>query len=250
MATVLDQVDDEFTDIYRHTEVRRIVFDARGNQLRQALSGTKTHETWSFPSKRWRRAVTGETALELVIAKRFEAEAGVLDFNPQPCRIEGEVRGRPTMALPDFAAVEIGCVPVLGEAKRNWAQFDRTAALRQKALTMKGAERLGWNYRQVTADSIGTLAYRENLDEVTAHRFAHVPVRQEQAAIAALAQNGAMPIADLCDEMKETVPRGQALVCALMVCRLVEIDLRTPIDARSIVRRAPVLPFAFPRIRL
>ncbi len=250
MATVLDQVDDEFTDIFRHTEVRRIVFDARGNQLRQALSGTRTHETWSFPSKRWRRALTGETALELVIAKRFEAEAGVLDFNPQPCRIEGEVRGTPTMALPDFAAVEIGCVPVLGEAKRDWRQFDKTAALRQKALTMKGAERLGWDYRQVTADSVGPLAYRENLDEVTAHRFAHVPIRQEQAAVASLARHGSMTVADLADEIGETASRGQALICALMVRRLADIDLRVPLGSRSVVRKPPRMPFAFPRIRL
>lgn len=250
MATMLDQVDEAFTDVLENTRVHRIVFDVRGNQLRQVLTGTKTHETFSFPSKRWRRLLTGDTALELILAKHYEVLATALDFNPQPCRVEGEIFGKPRTALPDFAAVEIGCVPVLGEAKRDWAQFERANAFRQKALTMKAAEQLGWNYRQITTDAIGTLTYRENLDEVTSHRFAHVPIRQEQAAVASLARHGSMTVADLADEIGETASRGQALICALMVRRLADIDLRVPLGSRSIVRKAPRRPFAFPRIRL
>lgn len=250
MATNFSQADEEFSDILADTTIQRIVFDVRGNQLRQVITGTKTHETFSFPSKRWRRTLTGETAMELLVTKYAEAVPTMLDFNPQPCRVEGEIGGKKHVALPDFAMVEKDCAPILGEVKRDQAQFERASGLRQKALTMKAAELLGWEYRQISGEAFGTLDYRENLDEVVAHRFAHIPIRQEQAAVRALRERGQMTVADLAEEMGEMASRGQALICALMVRRLADIDLQVPLGARSLVRQAPSLPFAFPRIRL
>jgi len=240
----------ELDDILSNTEITRVVFDVAGNQLRQVITGTKKHETFVYPSKRFRRVHTGDTQTELLLNMHYEVHPQNLDFLPQPCRIEGTVFGKSHCALPDFAAVDIGRAPVLGEVKGDWGGFERPSALRQRALTQKGAEYLGWDYAQVTPASIGTETYVENVREVQAHRFAHVSIRQEQSVIRALKLHGSLSVAALSRELDEGISRAQALICAMMVRRLVEVDMRRQLDENSSVRLAPKRPFVFPRIRL
>jgi len=240
------QLDDLIADV----SLTAIVFDRRGNQIRQVITGGKTHTTFSYPSRRYRRAQCGDGETELLIHKVHEVAAATIDFLPQPCRIEGTVGGRPVRAIPDFAYVAVGEAPVLGEAKSSWAEFERPKARLQQALTRKAADALGWTYKQKTRASLGSAEFLANVDEVQAHRFAHVPLRQEQAAAKALAARRTLTLSEVVAAIDEGPARGRALVCAMMVRRILEIDLHRPLDERSIVRPAPELPFAFPRIRL
>ena len=243
-------VHADLDDLMADVSLAAIVFDRRGNQIRQVITGSKTHTTFSYPSKRFHRAQCGDGETELLIHKVHEVAAATIDFLPQPCRIEATVRGRPVRAIPDYAYVAVGEAPVLGEAKTSWAEFERPKARLQQALTRKAADALGWTYEQKTRASLGSAEFLANVDEVQAHRFDHVPLRQEQAAANALAAHRSLPLGEVAAAIGEGLGRGRGLVCAMMVRRILEIDLHRPLDERSVVRPAPELPFAFPRIRL
>jgi len=231
-------------------ELTAIVFGTGGNQIRTVITGGKTHDTFVFPSKRYRRAQCGDGALELMIHQKHEVVSETLDFLSQPCRIEGTVDGRDARAFPDYAYVQIGRRPVLGEAKSSWEAFERPKALVQKALTTKAAEALGWEYEQTTPANFGTQDFSANVKVVQAHRFANVTLRQEQATRRALDRHDGLTLDDLAAAIDETLGRGTALACAMMVRRIVDIDLTKPISGCSRVRPAPERPLAFPRIRL
>lgn len=238
------------SDLMAGVTLNAIVFDRRGHQLRTVITGGKTHPTFVYPSKRYRRAQRGEGATEFLHHQLHEVKAGSLDFLPQPCRIEATISGREVRAIPDFASVAIGERPVLTEAKRDWSEFDKPRAMVQQALTRMAAEALDWDYDQVTLASAGTDDFVANVEEVQAHRFAHVPIRQETAALRALSAGSELTMDAMIDAIDETPGRGRGLICALMVRRILEIDLSTPISDRSIVRAAPKRPFAWPSIRL
>lgn len=237
-------------DFAARIEITAIVFDRRRNQIRQVTTGTKIHSTFAYPSKRFRRAGRGDGETELMVHKIHECEVVKLDFLPQPCRIEGVINGRPAKAVPDYAAVAIGDQPVLGEVKASWEEFDRPRARIQRALTEQAALLLGWDYEQKVPENLGSKDYLANIEEVQAHRFAHVSLRQEAAVVAAVASGCPITMDDVAGALDESSGRGRSLACALMVRRIIDIDLSKPLGGRSVVRRAPSRPFAWPSIRL
>ncbi len=240
----------DLSNIMANTSVTAVVFGRGGNQIRTVINGGRRHATFMYPSKRYRRGQCGDGHTELRIHMISEALPERLDFLPQPCRIEAEVCGKPTCAFPDYAHVDLGRRPVLGEAKRHWEDFERPSALVQQAVTRKGAEALGWDYEQVTSTSLGDEGFLSAVEEVQTHRFVHVPTGMRDAALAAIGRHGEMPLSDLASEMHEKLGRATAFACALVVQRAISIDLTRPISGSSVVRPAPDLPFAHPRIRL
>lgn len=240
----------DLDDLMANTSVTAIVFGRGGNQIRTVINGGRSHSTFMYPSKRYRRGQCGDGHTELRIHMISEALAERLDFLPQPCRVEAEVYGKPVCAFPDYAHVDLGRRPVLGEAKRQWEDFERPSALLQQAVTRKGAEALGWDYEQVTSTSLGDEGFLAAVEEVQAHRFVHVPLSIRQAALRTVDVHGGTQLRDLAHEMREGIGRATAFACALMVQRALAIDLDRPISGDSIVRPAPELPFAHPRIRL
>ncbi|MBX3595069.1 hypothetical protein [Sphingomonas sp.] len=240
----------ELADIMADTVVDKIVFARNGGQIRTVVTGTKIHETFMYPSKRWRRCGYGDGRTELAMHKIAEVVPDRLDFLAQPCRIEATLRGKAVTAFPDAAWVDIGGRPMLVEAKRRWEDFDRPTAIIQQAVTRVGAAALGWDYHQVTPANLGSDDFLEAVDEVQAHRFVNVPLRIEQAVARALSEEGELQLGDLAHAMGESFGRGLAFASALMVRRKIAFDLHRPVDERSIVRPAPKRPFAFPTIRL
>lgn len=248
MATNPVQID--LHDVMDNTRITAIVFDRAGHQIRTPVTGSKKHETFVYPSSRYRRAHTGETSTELLVTMISEVLPCRLDFSPSPMRIEAEVYGKPATAFPDYAYVDIGGRPVLGEAKRSWDLFGRPSAILQQAITRKAAEELDWSYEQATATSLGSADFLANVEEIQAHRFVTVPIRAQQATVRALEEEGPLQVAEIISAMKEHPGRGLAYLSSMMVRRVVAIDLECPLTDRSIVRLAPKRPFAFPSIRL
>lgn len=240
----------DLREVIANTIITRIVFDKHGAQMRTTITGGKTHDTFIYPSKRFRRGQTGDGRTELLVHMISEVQPDRLDFLPQPCRIEATVYGRPACAFPDYAAVDIGQRPVLGEAKLSWEHFERPTAIAQQAISRKGADALGWQYQQVTATGLGNADFLASVEEIQAHRFVNVPMSVERASVLALREHGELELGELVDFIRETPGRGLAFASALMVRRIIAIDLDRPLTERSIVRLAPKRPFVFPRIRL
>ena len=231
-------------------DVLAIVFANNGRQLREVITGGRTVQTWADPSKRYRCTVYGEGKVAWWVRLIAEVDNSVLAYSPEHCRVEVQSRttGEICKSVVDYALVRRGEAPTLGECKSSWAEFEKPRAKLQQAVTQAGADALGWNYERRTPQNIGSPAYLEAVRLVHAHQFQHVSERQKAIAANAVA-NGATTVAELAEMLSSCAANGLAAVCALMVQRVVEIDLSNGLDDDSVVTAAEPMPLWFPPIR-
>jgi hypothetical protein len=217
-----------------------------GDQLRGQITGTKTIRTVTYPSKKMRRARYGEAATEIGRIAEEEVDVKIVKGIAQPLRIEAIVAGEPMVHIPDFSNLLDTGERVLIDAKRNWSDFRKPLGMKQIFLGQLAADILGYRYRKIVLGSAGDQVRRDNIDEIQAHRFVHVPDQLVARAAAAVAR-GPISLGNLGDILHPV--NGRRMVYALMVRRVVEIDLDSRISPRSECRAVPPLPLAMPSLR-
>ncbi|WP_294353681.1 hypothetical protein [uncultured Sphingomonas sp.] len=220
------------------------------DQLRGQITGTKTVRTLSYPSRKTQRARFAEGAAEFERIEAEEVEVAVVDGVAQPMRIEALVHtpaGPNWLShIPDFATLYANGERALVDAKRVWSDFRKPLGYKQTFLGQLAADMMGYRYERIILGSAGSDVRRRNINEVQAARFVHVP--DHLAARAALIlKAGGISLGHLSDLLHPA--NGRAMVFALMVRRLVEIDLDRPLGVNSECRAVPALPSAMPSIR-
>lgn len=220
------------------------------DQLRGQITGKKTVRTMCYPSKKTRRARFAEGAAEIERIESEEVICQVVDGIAQPIRIEAlmEIEGetRWFTHIPDFATLLSDGERVLVDAKREWSDFRKDLGRRQSILGQLAADILGYRYEHVILGSSGSAVKRRNINEVQASRFVHVPDHLEARAAATLAR-GPISLGNMASLLHPV--NGRSMTFALMVRRIVEIDLEAPLGPRSECRSVPPLPRAMPSLR-
>lgn len=232
----------EIDAIRAEMAVDRVVFPLNEGEIRNPLNGARLVETDGYPSKRYRRSFSTEASVERKITHQAEVLTNYIAYRTQPLRIEVTWRGKRYSAIPDAARVMIGRIPELIEAKYDFAAFDEGKNLFQRAISECGAEALGWDYTQLTHSNLGNECFIENVTDIQYYRFNHVTLREQQIVNKVLRRHDLMLLGDLADEISSCAVRGQTTLYAMMVRRLLSIDLNRPLSRSSIVRRAPDLP--------
>lgn len=223
-----------------------IVRAADGDQLRGQITGTKTIRTVAYPSKKMRRARYAEAATEIERLAEEEVRVDIVHAIAQPFRIEAFINGRWMVHIPDFSNLLSSGDRVLIDAKRSWSDFRKPLGLKQTFLGQLAADTLGYRYEKIVLGGGGDRIRRDNIDEIQAHRFVHVPDHLAARAAAAVAY-GAISLGNLGDLLDPV--NGRRMVYALMVRRVVEIDLESRLSLRSECRAVPPLPLAMPSLR-
>ncbi|RJX68510.1 hypothetical protein D6858_05670 [Tsuneonella suprasediminis] len=220
------------------------------DQLRGQITGKKSVRTICYPSKKMRRARFGEAAAEIERIEDEEVRTTVVDGVAQPLRVEALLETPTGMRwfvhIPDFATLLSNGDRVLLDAKRNWSDFRKDVGRRQTLLGQLAADALGYRYEQIVLGSAGNEIRRRNINEIQAYRFVHVPGHLVVRATSAVGR-GPISLANL-SELLHPV-NGRSMAYALMVRRVVEIDLESPLGPRSECRSVPPLPLAMPSIR-
>ena len=223
-----------------------IVRSTDRDQLRGQITGRKTIRTSGYPSKKTRRARYGEAAAELARIPQEEVDVTIVDAIAQPCRGEVLLDDGWHVHIPDFANLRSDGSRVLIDAKRDWAGFRTEDGRRQTFLGRIIADAIGYGYEKYVLAHAGSAQRRENVDEVQASRFIHVPDHLVVRAAATLAQ-GPIALGNLAAILHPV--NGRSMAYALMVRRVVEIDLDGKLGDRSECRAVPPLPLAMPSIR-
>ena len=218
-----------------------------GDQLRGQITGKKSVRTVSYPSKKMRRARYGEAATEIGRITEEEVRVDIVQAIAQPLRIEAKLySGEFLSHVLDFSNLRANGERVLIDAKRSWSDFRKLLGMKQSFLGQLAADALGYRYEKIVLASAGNQVRRDNIDEVQAHRFVHVPDHLAARA-AAMVARGPISLGNLGDVLHPV--NGQRMVYALMVRRVVEIDLETRLSRRSECRAVPPLPLAMPSLR-
>ena len=223
-----------------------IVRSTDRDQLRGQITGKKTIRTGGYPSKKTRRARYGEAAAELARIPQEEVDVDTVDAIAQPCRGEVLLDDGWHVHIPDFANLRSDGSRVLIDAKRDWAGFRTEDGRRQTFLGRIIADAMGYEYERYVLAHAGSARRRENVDEVQASRFIPVPDHLVARAAATLAQ-GPIALGNLAAILHPV--NGRSMAYALMVRRVVEIDLEGTLGDRSECRAVPPLPLAMPSIR-
>jgi hypothetical protein len=220
------------------------------DQLRGQITGTKTIRTCSYPSKKTRRARFAEGAAEMERLVDEEVRVDVVDGVAQPLRIEALVEtpeGTRWMThILDFATLHANGDRVLVDAKRSWSDFRKELGRRQTFLGQLAADTIGYRYERIVLGSAGSEQHRRNSDEIQASRFVHVPDHLVARAAKAVA-SGPISLGNLSDILHPV--NGRSMAYALMVRRVVEIDLESRLGPRSECRTVPPLPHGMPSLR-
>lgn len=235
---------------YRHARppVRKVVIvqSTDRDQLRDQITGRKMIRTGAYPSQKTRRGRFGEAATELARIMQEEVDVDVVDAIAQPCRGEVLLDDGWHSHIPDFANLRADGRRVLIDAKRNWSDFRTETGRRQTFLGEIIAEAMGYDYEHYVLAHAGTEQRRQNVDEVQASRF--VELSDHQLALAATAvSKGPIALGNLAAILHPV--NGRSIAYALMVRRVVEIDLDGKLGDYSECRAVPPLPTAMPSIR-
>lgn len=223
-----------------------IVRSVDRDQLRGQITGSKTIRTGAYPSKKMRRGRYGEAATELARIQQEEVDVDVVDAIAQPCRGEVLLDDGWHRHIPDFATLLSDGRRLLIDAKRDWSDFRTELGQRQTFLGQVIAAAMGYDYERYVLASAGTERRRRNVEEVQASRFVGVPNHLTSLAAATVAK-GSIGLGNLAAILHPS--NGRSMVYALMVRRVIEIDLDGALDDRCECRAVPPLPIAMPSIR-
>ena len=228
----------------------RIVRAPDRGQLRGQITGKKQIRTVCYPSKKMQCGRFAEAATEIERLEEEEVRTDVVKGIAQPLRIEALVETiegtRWLVHLPDFANLLDNGERVLIDAKRNWSDFRTDLGRKQTFLGQLAADTIGYRYERIVLGNGGSDLRRRNINEVQASRFVHVPDISVARASRAL-RAGPMSLGNLADILHPL--NGRSMVFALMVRRIVEIDLDSTLGPRSECRAVPPLPLGMPNLR-
>lgn len=245
---LFDSGCDYLLDKYHNVLKVIIVRAPDGGQLRGQITGTKSIRTVIYPSAKMKEGRYGEGATEIERIKAEEVNTHIVKGIAQPCRIHALLEGHDEwlVHIPDFSNLVDTGERVLIDAKRNWSDFRKPQGLQQTFLGELAAEALNYRYERIVLSSMGGQVRRDNVDEIQASRFVYVPDQLVARAASAVAK-GPISLGNLADLLHPI--NGRSMVYALMVRRVVEIDLDTRLTRRSECIGVKPLPLGMPSLR-
>lgn len=221
----------------------KIVRSSDGFQIRQPFTGTKTTRTLAYPSlkNRCTQYVEANTEIERVLLQ--EVDTSIVRAMPQPCRIEATLADQPAAHILDFAEQSPSGQTAFIDAKRDWAGYRTRRGRLQTLLGEVAALACGCRYQRIVLDRVGSRQRRDNIEIIQGYRFVPVPPHLVARAAAAVSR-GPISLGRLAEILHPVI--GRSMAYALMVRRIVDIDLESRLCDRSECRAVAPLAAKLP----
>lgn len=219
--------------------IGRIVFTPDQQPIRTIITGRRRLVTGSYASRKARRGLPFEGMNEPTFFMHSEVDTNVVDYRAQPFRFEFVLDSRPRTYIVD-------CVRLLADGGIEVVEVknDRRA-LRDPDYSHKLervadiCDALQWEFRVVLGEQLRLPRVRfANIVQVQSDRHARFDASHCHVAFDLLdAAGGEMPLGRLAEALAGR-QRGTAIAQAMMVGRLLQIDLDAPLGPNSAVRAA------------
>lgn len=223
-----------------------IVKPTKGEAIRTLMSGTSWTPNAAYVSVRNRRTIPTEAATALLAAQVDEVDISTVRSWAEPMRIELHTSEGRWSTIVDRARQKDDGRLQLCELKSDWAGFATPRAQVQERLGRLAAGALGAEYVREVPASLGSPTLRKNAILIQCRRFVPVPLRCGYVAADMFDRLGTVSLGRLADALAPNRANGRALICSMMVQRLVAIDLEVPLGDDSCVRAVPPLPEHMP----
>lgn len=236
--SLMRQVRDALVDPGREELVvaGRVVLTPDGKPIRSILTGRKRRTTGSYASRKGGCGQVFESMVERAFFMECEVDTDVVDYRAQPFRIEVVIDGRLRTYIADcvrlMADGSIEVVEVKGSA-RQLLEPDYDAKL---AAVRSVCASAGWQFKIITADQITTPTVRhKNIDDIQLSKHVRYGAEAIYAAHRAIASCGGEAALGVVADAVHAGPLGVQIVKAMMVGRVVSIDLDQPLSGQSLV---------------
>lgn len=220
-----------------HRMAGRVVLTPDGRPIRSVLTGRKRHMTGSYVSRKAGRGQVFESHNELAFYQECEVDPRVVDYRAQPFRFEFVLEGQLRRYIPDCVRLldtgRIEIVEVKADS-RYLADADYCGKLNQVG---KICALIGWTFALAVGERIHSpRVRRENIKLIQQDRMVLFDEQHVYRVRSALAERGGEGAFGEIAAAIEPPPLGEAILRGLMVARLVQIDLDSPLTSRSRVR--------------
>ena len=216
--------------------VGRVVFAHDGRPIRTIVTGRRRIVTGFYVSRKAGRRQPHEGMNEQAFYMHCEVDTDVIDYRAQPFRFEFVLDGAKRIYIADCVRLlhdgKIEVVEVKND-RRALKDFDYASKLE---VVREICGQLGWSFRVVTRDQMLRPAVRHaNIVEVQSRRLVTFEASHTYVASEVIDRHGgAAPLGAIAEKLGDR-RLGAAMVKAMMVRRLVCIDLSRAIDADSCV---------------
>lgn len=218
----------------------RLVVTPDGREIRTIVTGRKKAVTGSYASRKSGRPMPYESMNERGFFMLSEVDTDIVDYAAQPFRLEFTLHGQARAYIPDCLRLcaddSLEVVEVKSEA-RALKEPDYEAKLQVVDAYCRS---LGVRFRPVIRTEIFEPPhYFRNVEDVQLHRHAQFGSADAFSIYEELVGAQIAPISELCRACNWDERLGLALLCAMMVQRIVQIDFSTPLNRHSFVKLCP-----------
>lgn len=192
-----------------------------------------------------------EASNEYAYLRHLEMHTAAVAVLAQPYRSEGVVDGRAVRKVSDVAVIWADGTRGVYEVKSDgWRPKDDHEA-KVIAASFLGYRSLGFEVGIITPAQFANKVRDRNVDIMFVDRFSIVTERHKAIAARVLREGGGhTTMGELARAFGGHHANACAVIHAMHVRRLVEIDLLRPLGLRSHVKSVPRLPAVMPNFRL
>lgn len=237
------QVEPESVDLGTLLSAR-FVWGEGGLQIRSIVGRGYTRPTGSFPSRKLDITVSYDAMLQRDYIYCCEADSKVVDFLPEPFRLEMHTSLHNLVYFPDVAVLRAdGSIEVV-EIKKSMSEVDRDPLYRGKlnlgASVMASA---GFDFAILDKAAVQREPRLTNARTICQNRTTMVTTAHRMALLEAIRNCGGTidygeAVATLGTQGNPECSMGRAILHAMIVQRFVEIDLDKPMTMFSQVKIA------------
>ncbi|WOB78524.1 TnsA endonuclease N-terminal domain-containing protein [Brevundimonas nasdae] len=234
--SLMARVRGSLVDPVRHELVvaGRVVLTPDGKPIRSILTGRKRRTTGSYASRKSGCGQVYESMVERAFFLECEVDTDVVDYRAQPFRIEVVIDGRLRTYIADCVRLMAdGSVEVV-EIKGSARQLVDPVYVAKLSAVRSVCAAAGWSFRVITSDQImhPPVRYR-NIEEVQLSKHVRYGAEAIYVAHRAIEECGGIGRLGTVADAVHAGPLGRQIVMAMMVGRVVSIDLEQPLSADS-----------------
>lgn len=211
-----------------------VVLTPDGSPIRSVLTGRRIMVTGFYRSRKAGRVLPYEGMNELALLKHCEVDTKVVDFRSQPLRFEFTIDGSKRIYIADCVRLlDDGTVEVL-EAKGSLRRLLAPDYARKLDVVRAVCKKLGWRFSALHRRHLFEPPHVfANIDEIQSRSTTWFDQVEALRAIELIeAAGGETTLGRLADAL-DSGPRGLAIAQAMMVRRVLDIDITSPLSAQS-----------------
>lgn len=219
------------------TALATLVLTESGAPIRTVVTGRRHQVTGVYASRKAGRALPYESMNERAFFMHSEVDTNVLDFRAQPFRLEFTVGDRPRAYIVDCVR-QLSCGAIELIEVKNDRRALRDLDYQLKLLCVRAiCEQVGWRFRIVLKQSLFEPELRyANILDVQSWKLTDYNETDVFCVVDHLDRHGPSPVGRLTELIGGPLV-GAAKLKAMMVGRIVRLDLSKPLTPQTPVER-------------